>query len=579
MEIFSVISSLPVSLKCSLLVALTLAYCSINDILWDGYSIFTVLLCMPIVVAEVTWRRNRHRSFQEPETVLDVILVLLVTLLALVVLAALSLDLIRDNAVSRVHIVKDFLTPDQCAHIVDIAERHAAVHGWQTTRHKSYPTTDFSAFAVRQNISRRVMAGDPSLEALLRCSTIDNRTDSTCSSSGSTSGSSSTSGSTICEGKLPLSEEVDFGTWLNFTVAHRIFPLLRAQYGLGEGVLSMKDLFLVKYDGDTRGAQRHLSLHTDSSQLSFNIALSAPSRERDPSANCQPKPSTPASSAAIAGNTANSSGSGSGGDTANSSGSGSGVDTANSSGSGSGGDSANSSGSGSGGGGDSSTTNPFGRAVELEQSIEGTASLPQTSPMSSGISHESSGYSDSIGDANDETMSSSNSSRIGNDNSSSTVAGQRWTCFRGGGTHFSLTGDGVVLPQGQLLSHPSGLFHAGRGVQAGQRYIVVGFVRVRRYTWGTIWRRFGAFSKCLQFMRVTSMLGDYQDNGDGDGDDHGHHGDGHDDAAAGDSCPIVLPYAVSNRGHVYDSRLDVDFSYQAGKPTSLSPYLLLILSR
>jgi hypothetical protein len=38
----------------------------------------------------------------------------------------------------------------------------------------------------------------------------------------------------------------------------------------------MQDAFLVKYDATSKGLQRHLSTHMDSSQLSFNIALSTP---------------------------------------------------------------------------------------------------------------------------------------------------------------------------------------------------------------------------------------------------------------------------------------------------------------
>lgn len=60
-------------------------------------------------------------------------------------------------------------------------------------------------------------------------------------------------------------------------ISSRIFPILRRQYKLsGRHELSMQDAFLVKYDATSKGLQRHLSTHIDSSQLSFNIALSSP---------------------------------------------------------------------------------------------------------------------------------------------------------------------------------------------------------------------------------------------------------------------------------------------------------------
>jgi hypothetical protein len=80
---------------------------------------------------------------------------------------------------------------------------------------------------------------------------------------------------------------VDFVSWLNSTVENTIFPILRRQFDLsdaadGTPVLSMKDLFIVKYSADAPHSQRHLELHTDSSQISFNIALSTHLPEADP---------------------------------------------------------------------------------------------------------------------------------------------------------------------------------------------------------------------------------------------------------------------------------------------------------
>jgi hypothetical protein len=62
--------------------------------------------------------------------------------------------------------------------------------------------------------------------------------------------------------------------WINGTIESRVFPLISSQYGIPVGLLSIQDIFLVKYDGDTLGAQASLQTHLDSSLMSFNIALS-----------------------------------------------------------------------------------------------------------------------------------------------------------------------------------------------------------------------------------------------------------------------------------------------------------------
>lgn len=75
-------------------------------------------------------------------------------------------------------------------------------------------------------------------------------------------------------------KKMDLSKWLNETLlAERVLPLLSEQYGIRSHLMTMKDLFIVKYDARTPGKQRRLDTHQDSSQLSFNIALTQYDRD------------------------------------------------------------------------------------------------------------------------------------------------------------------------------------------------------------------------------------------------------------------------------------------------------------
>ena len=65
--------------------------------------------------------------------------------------------------------------------------------------------------------------------------------------------------------------------WLHERSRTVLFPTLAACYGFAPAELHYMDLFLVRYDGDTSGAQRGLMPHRDRSLLSFNLVLSDPS--------------------------------------------------------------------------------------------------------------------------------------------------------------------------------------------------------------------------------------------------------------------------------------------------------------
>jgi hypothetical protein len=86
--------------------------------------------------------------------------------------------------------------------------------------------------------------------------------------------------------------------------------------------------------------------------------------------------------------------------------------------------------------------------------------------------------------------------------------------FAAGGTRFRIPNEGSNLVrkrQGSLLLHPSRVHHEGVPITKGQRYILVGFVKVITdkvsvpsywsYLWYTTVRRFGRLGQC---MRMTS---------------------------------------------------------------------------
>jgi hypothetical protein len=134
-----------------------------------------------------------------------------------------SLAALTINHYSNVILEPNFLTIEEADKIVSVTELHASLNnGWMTDRHKSYPTTDLSAYSINEDI-------------------------------------------------ILSNQKHKFDVWINNTVDNRVFPLLSSYYNIPIDSLYMKDLFIVKYTYD---AQNSLRIHKDSSQLTFNIALS-----------------------------------------------------------------------------------------------------------------------------------------------------------------------------------------------------------------------------------------------------------------------------------------------------------------
>lgn len=209
--------------------------------MWIGYALLYVWLSLLVLGFEVVciFLRDTNGnlsmiSFSKADWTLFAILVLIY----IAITANLCMDFVPENSSAEVLVFPKFLTTIQCQELISAAEETASTssrslsRGWQTSRHKYYPTTDLPLYSIR-NRNMTITSG----------------------------------------------QSMDLVSWLNRTIIEdRIFPLLRRYYSLPlpRYELYMKDAFIVKYDATAKGFQRHLSTHQDSSLLSFHIALSSP---------------------------------------------------------------------------------------------------------------------------------------------------------------------------------------------------------------------------------------------------------------------------------------------------------------
>jgi hypothetical protein len=247
-----------------------------NLVVWEGHVLLVGWVLLQCFLLEVTLISFKSTPANQIDP-LDVTLAVLLSVCFAAATLTIGVDMLSTNSISHVYTTHNVLPAYQCDSIIRIAENHARMHlhdilaayeeinatsaqlresvdaarelslqsgGWLTGRHAKYPTTDMAAYSIRQNIT--LFQPDNSKE----------------------DGNNGTEAVTV-----------DFVRWLNSTVENTIFPILRSQYDLtdpedGIPILSLKDLFIVKYSTESPHSQRHLELHTDSSQISFNIALS-----------------------------------------------------------------------------------------------------------------------------------------------------------------------------------------------------------------------------------------------------------------------------------------------------------------
>ena len=233
-------------------------------------GVYWILLQLLLIEITVLWFSHIPRKDIEA---IDVILAVLFLLLAAVLSGSMALDHASVNYTSHVYTTNNIFTPDQCDGIIKVAEQHASSRladilrrnedsenlpklvrlqreqnrnevsssaGWLTDRHTNYPTTDISVYSINQTYAF------------------------------------SSYNTTIATTSKEHHEE-DFVVWMNRAIENRIFPVLRQQYNLPNvpNMLKTKDLFVVKYSASSEHAQKALQQHTDSSQISFNVALSS----------------------------------------------------------------------------------------------------------------------------------------------------------------------------------------------------------------------------------------------------------------------------------------------------------------
>ena len=118
-------------------------------------------------------------------------------------------------------LVYDLLTTSDARKVIDLAEEHAAQHGYACSRHKHFPTTDI---AIEPSSA-------PALDSAVR----------------------------------PLVQRV-------------VLPTMALAYGFDLEDLSVRDLFFVKYEA-AGSSQNRLAPHRDGNLLSFSILLSDPATD------------------------------------------------------------------------------------------------------------------------------------------------------------------------------------------------------------------------------------------------------------------------------------------------------------
>jgi predicted 2-oxoglutarate/Fe(II)-dependent dioxygenase YbiX len=156
-------------------------------------------------------------------TLFDYILFSILYVFLLLLFALLLIASLPSNTSSMIHITENIFSPEECSLIISTADQAArAQGGWNTSRHKSYPTTDISADSIRDLVEVK-------------------------------------------------GQQMRFDVWMNSTVSSLIYPHLSRYFDIPADRYVMQDLFIVKYESQ---GQNSLPIHRDSSMVTFNIALS-----------------------------------------------------------------------------------------------------------------------------------------------------------------------------------------------------------------------------------------------------------------------------------------------------------------
>jgi hypothetical protein len=185
-----------------------------------------VLLAACFVALHVFFLRDLFFSKQKVIiflTLFDYILFSIFYLFLLILFALLTIASLSCNTSSTIHRSNIIFSPDECSLIISTAEQAATAQGgWNTSRHKWYPTTDLSADSIHDLVEVK-------------------------------------------------GHRMKFNEWMNSTVTSVIYPLMSIYFDVPADRFVMQDLFIVKYESQ---GQNSLPIHRDSSMITFNIALS-----------------------------------------------------------------------------------------------------------------------------------------------------------------------------------------------------------------------------------------------------------------------------------------------------------------
>lgn len=155
--------------------------------------------------------------------ILDKALLVLFYIIFILMFWRYGLASVTENMTANAFMETDVFSGEECKAVIEVAEKACLARGgWETTRHKYYPTTDISVYDIKDPLH------------------------------------------------FP-DKSIDASSWINATLESRIFPFIENSFAIPPGHLYMRDLFVVKYDAN---GQNYLPEHRDASDISFNIALS-----------------------------------------------------------------------------------------------------------------------------------------------------------------------------------------------------------------------------------------------------------------------------------------------------------------
>lgn len=193
------------------------------------------------------------------ERIVDILLIIFVPVLVAIITGFILGDQFHANHTADIALIDRFLGHELCRRIIALSEEYAHSRqksllsdedikepgGWYVNRHRNYPTTDLPVFEMNST--------NPLTNFTWQINTCSDTNDS-------------------------LECIFNFTDWVvNDIIITKIVPKLKSIYHIyPHERLSLSDLFIVKYSAEDINHQLRLEKHTDSSDLSFSLALSSP---------------------------------------------------------------------------------------------------------------------------------------------------------------------------------------------------------------------------------------------------------------------------------------------------------------